>query len=410
MKILGIFCCMGILTGCVKSCDRSGVQTKQITSKQGSASTKTITVWLDVPQRKKAIEDIVKKFEQDWGVHVELQVVDGFTKAFETQSMIGKGPDIITWGNDVVNRYVESGLIAEIPVDDAFKSQFSQQSIEAFSYSDKLYGLPINYYVTGLFMNQDLVEKPPKTFEDVINISKKMRERNQYGLVYASSDFYFAYPLYSVYDQAIFQEIDGQYNYKKINIDTKKGHQGLELINIFFNGLFPKGLDFNLATKLFNENKAAFMINGPWAIESLRANKINYRILPFPKYKGKIMRSFLASWGFMLNKRSKQKDLAIELMKNYLVSKEVIYAMFKEEPRTPSRIDVFQELKPEEKKDLSAFQEISQQARIMPKAAEMSFVWQAYQKALTLMGVNQDVKKAAKISDKIFMNLVQKKN
>ncbi len=64
-----------------------------------------------------------KKFEKDTGIKVSVEHPDKLEEKFPQVAATGDGPDIIFWAHDRFGGYAQSGLLAEITPDKAFRGQ-----------------------------------------------------------------------------------------------------------------------------------------------------------------------------------------------------------------------------------------------------------------------------------------------
>jgi len=107
----------------------------------------------------------------------------------------GEGPDIIVLAHDQLPALIASGLIAEIDLG-AKAADFDPESLKAFTYEGKLYGMPYARENLGFFYNADLVEEVPTTWQEVYDISKALidEEKVQYGIRFGRPFRIDAYP------------------------------------------------------------------------------------------------------------------------------------------------------------------------------------------------------------------------
>ncbi len=78
----------------------------------------------------------------------------------------GKGPDVFIYPQDRLGGWVEAGNTIE-PIDffleDEVVDRFIPTTMEAMTYQDTIYGLPLNFKVITQIYNKKLVKTPPKT-------------------------------------------------------------------------------------------------------------------------------------------------------------------------------------------------------------------------------------------------------
>ena len=68
--------------------------------------------------------------------------------------------------------------VAELDLGDK-AAEFTEQSLKAFSYKGKLYGMPYATENVGFFYNKDLVTTVPTTWQEVYDISKALIDEDK---------------------------------------------------------------------------------------------------------------------------------------------------------------------------------------------------------------------------------------
>ncbi len=88
------------------------------------------------------------------------------------------------------------------------------ETLKAYSYDGKLYGMPYARENLGFFYNADLVEEVPTTWQGVYDLSKELIDAGkvQYGMVLAGTN-YDAYPWMTSQGGYVFGlDANGDYN------------------------------------------------------------------------------------------------------------------------------------------------------------------------------------------------------
>ncbi|MGH2322854.1 extracellular solute-binding protein, partial [Enterococcus faecalis] len=67
---------------------------------------------------------------------------------------------------------------------DEINRSFIPSAITASKYKGVSYGFPVSFSTLALFYNKDLLEKKPRTFEEIIDFSANFNDakENKYGL------------------------------------------------------------------------------------------------------------------------------------------------------------------------------------------------------------------------------------
>lgn len=343
-----------------------------------------ITIWTSSENVKNAIVEASKDFVKEYEIDVSVSILNkDLTTQFKTAALAGKGPDIFTWAHDVVGELADSGLIEPVQPSKSLRQAFLPVALKAFTYKGKVYGYPYDLEAIALIYNKKLIKKAPRTMADLFVKAKALNSKKlgRYGFLYETSNFFFSFPFLSAGGGYVFKVEKGTTNVNDIGLDNKGALAGVRLLRRFIQeGLIPASTDHTIASTKMNGGHLAMTIDGPWALADLKRSGISYGVAPIPMLAGKKARPFVGSHGFLINRQSKNKDAAKELIENYLVSKKGIMTMYKKDPRGPSRRDVLASLQNDV--DLQGFMRSAEQGVPMPNVPQMGAVWSAVGEAL----------------------------
>ncbi len=353
---------------------------KPLASKEG-----TLTIWVD-GGRVKMMESLGKKFTEKYNVPVAVQEL-GFGDVRDQLKIAGpagEGPDIIIGAHDWLGELVTNGLLTPLDLGDKAKN-LDPVAIKAFTYEGKLYGLPYNTEAIALYYNKDLVPEPPKTWDELKAIAKKLQDEKkvEQGYVMQQGDPYHTYPLLTGFGGYIFgRDAQGNYNPKDLGLDSPGGlAYAKELDSLIKSGILRKDVNYELMMNLFKQGKSAMFITGPWALSDVRASKINYGIAKIPMMKQK-PRPFVGVQGFMINAFGKNKLLAQTFLTEFVATDEAMQALYEAVPAAPAWLPLRDKVKDP---DLVVFAESAADGDPMPAIPQMSAVWEAWGKAITLI-------------------------
>ncbi len=365
---------------------------------QSMAEDGVIEVWTSSDNVKKAIEGATKGFAEEFGAKVKITVLSkDLTSQFKTAALAGKGPDIFAWANDVIGDLAESGLIEPVNISPKLKAAFLPVALNAYTYKGQVYGYPYDVEAVAMIYNKKLIKNVPKTMEEVVSFSESlMKKKNgQYGFLYGMSNFFFSFPFLTAGGGYIFKDVNGTLNPKDVGLANKGAISGLNFIHsLKTKGIVPESTDRSNAFSKMKEGKLAMTIDGPWAINDLKNNKIDYGIVPIPLLNGKRPRPFVGVHGFIIRRSSKNKDLAKILIEDYLVTKKGVLELYKADPRGPARIDAVEALS-NSNPDLKAFMESAKYGVPMPNIPAMGAVWSAMGNAISLTITDKEKAEAA---------------
>lgn len=125
-----------------------------------------LVIWINGDKGYNGLAEVGKKFEKDTGIKVTVEHPDKLEEKFPQVAATGDGPDIIFWAHDRFGGYAQSGLLAEITPDKAFRTSCIRLR-DAVRYNGKLIAYPIAVEALSLIYNKDLLPNPPKTREEI---------------------------------------------------------------------------------------------------------------------------------------------------------------------------------------------------------------------------------------------------
>jgi maltose/maltodextrin transport system substrate-binding protein/arabinogalactan oligomer/maltooligosaccharide transport system substrate-binding protein len=358
---------------------------KPVVSKEG-----TLTIWVD-GARTKMVTDLGKKFTDKYKVAVQVQEL-GFGDIRDQLKIAGpakEGPDIIIGAHDWLGELVSNGLLLNLDLGTK-AANVDPVAIKAFTYDAKLYGLPYLVEAVSLIYNKDLVPTPPKTWEELKTIAKKLQDdkKVEQGYVLQQGDPYHSYPLLTGFGGYIFgRDAAGNYNAKDLGLDSAGGVAAFtEIDSMIKAGLLRKDTTYDLMMGLFKEKKSAMFISGPWTLNDLRAAKVNYGIAPIPAMKG-TPKPFVGSQGWMVSAFGKNQLLAKTFLTEFVATDEAMQSLYDAVPAASAWLPVRNKT---QDKDILAFAASAAGGDPMPAIPQMSSVWEAWGKAITLVFQQQE--------------------
>lgn len=250
----------------------------------------------------------------------------------------GKGPDIGIMHMDTLATNAARRVIQEL--DDVAKAanmteaDFPKDIWEAGTYQGKRYGIPLDMHPAGLYINKTVYqkigedpEKPPTTGDEVMAVLDKCKSKGIQGMWVS------ALSVGGLEAQTLLY----QYGGKMVNDDgltvgfaEEAGVQAITWFkNLIEKGYSPKNAAADANYVSFNNDKAAFMINGPWMTSPLSDNKkLKWRAAPVPNIGGE-----LATWGgshqFVLPRQVKpdeNKAVASRVFLNWMSEQSLNWA------------------------------------------------------------------------------------
>jgi arabinogalactan oligomer/maltooligosaccharide transport system substrate-binding protein len=340
-----------------------------------------LTVWHAYRgDEKAAFEKVVGMYnakQKDVVVKTLAVPYDAYADKITASVPRGKGPDVFIFAQDRLGGWVEAGQTIEpidFFVDDKVTSQLVPGMMEAMTYRDTVYGLPLNFKSIAMIYNTALVKAPPKTTGELIKVAKGLTNApsGRFGLAYEYSNFFFHAALMNAFGGQVFAPgpkpvIDSPQNVAAVKTMLKWYKQ---------DGILPADPSSTLIASLFNEGKAAIVFSGPWFLGEVQ-DKVKYAIAPLPTVDeagGKPMKPWLTVEGVYVSAGSKHKEAAYAFAE-YLVSLDAARVLALEGGQLPTNKAVFSDPKVAANPTLQGFRKQLDTAVPMPNYAEMTLMW-----------------------------------
>jgi len=244
-------------------------------------------------------------------------------------------PDVIFINNLYLPIYANAGLLEELNTDD----NFYPQSLNALSWQGKLYAIPRDVSNLVIYYNKDMFLKKhipfPKqnwTFDDFLQTSKKLTDKNTFGISFEEDPLFYLPYLMSNGGGFLPEEINKAESQEAINFYA-------DLRNKYHTA--PKKNESASATmaQLFLQERIGMYLSGRWMVPKLREDaSFDWDIAQFPKgTKGSIVQLDASGWA--ISKSSKHKAEALKLI-NYLSNEKSIEKFTQSGLIVPARKDV----------------------------------------------------------------------
>jgi maltose-binding protein MalE len=240
-------------------------------------------------------------------------------------------PDVIVAAHDWTGDLAANGLVLQLFPKKATRAQFPKYSLDAFSYSGRLYGAPYALENVGLVVNTRLV-KVPKTFAQFEKSALAFKRKSPDNIALAvpqgsGGDAYHMYPFFSGLGGYVFGRAkNGALQPKRLGVANKTFLKNAGLIDKWNrSGLLNSKIDYGTAKNAWLERKAAYWITGPWEVDALKASGNPFRIIQLPKIKFRSV-PFLGVQGTMVTKFAQTHGVT-SLAKD-LVANEMMKASF----------------------------------------------------------------------------------
>jgi len=242
----------------------------------------TIKVFSNLPDRKNGqglveqliIEDYMKENPH---ITIEVEALDeeAYKTKFKAYAMEGM-PDLVSvWGHpSFLNEVLEAGVLAELNKDDYKDYGFFEGSLEGFSKDGKLFGLPRNSDIMGIYYNEKMFNdngwELPKSYEELLILGETIKEA---GIIPMAMDGGDGWPLAIWYSDMLMKITGGYADLALQSIadasftDPAFTEAAEYLAQASERGLWQNGYDsqdYGTAMNLFTNGQAAMFYMGSW--------------------------------------------------------------------------------------------------------------------------------------------------
>lgn len=186
------------------------VYSQPSTDETASATGITLTIWDDKSNADESatLDKVIAEWEE---LHPDIKIehsavdIDSYKMKIKTAIAAGEMPDLFyTYGGGFSAPFVDSGKVLAIDsfLSDDFKKSARPGTLDYCRYHGKLYALPITMWMGVLYINTDYLkqinEDLPRTYDDLVRISKKLREKGVGAIGVGASEQWTAMFYYDV--------------------------------------------------------------------------------------------------------------------------------------------------------------------------------------------------------------------
>lgn len=345
-----------------------------------------LLVWINGDKGYKGIIKIGEEFAKKTGIPVTVEYPEDAPSKFQAAAAAGKGPDIWIWPHDRIGEWIEGGLLQPVTPGKKVQADIDPLAWKAFTVGGKTWGYPMSIEAVALVYNKALVPTPPKSFEEVIALDKKLSASGKKAILWDYNNTYFTWPLLAANGGYPFkQKADGSYDAKDTGVNNAGALKGAELLSkLIKDGVMTKGANYAEMEAGLAQGKVAMMINGPWSWDNLKKANVNFGVAKIPTVAGKKAAPFVGVLGAMVTKATPNKDLAVEFLENHMLTVDGLKKINDDVPLgTPANKAFFNELK--NNPNIQATMASAQDGAPMPNNKEMGRFWSSMASALQNM-------------------------
>lgn len=322
-------------------------------------SQKRLTIWHWMTDRKKAFEELAKRYEEQTGVKVEFKLFAPsgvYSQKVQAATQADNLPDIfgVLGEKEGFSIFIKAGHVLNLSDEmwannEEWKNKFFSKALmvnefkqsNEFNVQPGIYGVPIDVTNIQMLYNKDLFKKagldsedPPRTFEEFMAAAKKLKQAGIQGLVSGWAETWMINCLASNFAFNIMGERKIMRTYA-----GKVPYTDPDWIRVF--DLFKEMADQKVlamgiiamnnkdAEQNFANGRAAFAFNGSWCVnvyQKMNPN-LNYATMFVPRVSDKYP---MLIWGaagssLMVNAHSRNKERAVEFLKWFTDEQQQAY-------------------------------------------------------------------------------------
>ena len=342
-----------------------------------------LLIWINGDKGYNGLQKVGDEFAKKTGVQVTVEHPEDAPGKFQQAAAAGKGPDIWIWAHDRIGEWIAGGLLQPVTPGKKAQADIDPLAWKAFNVGGKTWGYPISIEAVALVYNKDLVATPPKSFEEVIALDKKLSASGKKAILWDYNNTFFTWPLLAANGGYPFKlKADGNYDAADTGVNNAGALKGAELLaKMVKDGVMPKGAGYADMEAGMAQCKVAMMINGAWSWDNLKKAKVNFGVAKIPTVAGKKAAPFVGVIGAMVSKASPNRDVAVEFIENHMLSVKGLKMINDDVPLgTPASKALFAELKNDP--NIQATMASAQDGNPMPNNPEMGRFWSSMASAL----------------------------
>lgn len=294
----------------------------------------------------------------------------------------GRGPDLIYSPADNAGTFDLTKVTMPLDTlfEDGYLEQFSEAGLVRYEGNTVMISDQVRTFLAWVY-NQDLISEVPSTTDEWIQVLRDQTEDvdgdgspDQYGLTWNYREPFFFIPFLTCFGGWVMDEegnptLDTPETVRAIKfvLDLRDKHQ-----------VIPAESDYEMAEALFQEGRAASIINGPWAFAGYGGAGIDYGIAPLPKNPetGHHCAPMVATSGYAINSNVPAEKLPhLTVLIRYLTSPEVQMRMVREIESIPVHVDLRDAPEVTENPRLQSMIRQVELGRPMPVAPQMRQIW-----------------------------------
>lgn len=290
--------------------------------------------------------------------------------------------------HDQLAEMAVGGVLADMSnyATDSYLEDLSEQARLAYTFTGKLFGLPMFVEGPALVVNTDLVSEVPATYEGMIELARELTTDTTFGFMADLPNFYFAYGWIHTWGGYVFgRDASGSLDAGDLGLANEGAIAGAQALKDlrFAHGLMPAGTDFNVANGLFIDGALGMIYTGPWSISQYREAGVNVAVQPVPPLAdGTPFSGFMGVQGVLMNQFGQQQVASANFAK-WLTRRDAQVSLAVETGRIPASSSALELVSDDPV--VQGFGLALLSSEPMPNVPEMGSVWTPMGNALSVI-------------------------
>ena len=351
------------------------------------AAAETLNLWHSYRGAERAaLEQLIDTYNRQ---HPDLPVkplavpFGGYADKLSAALPRGQGPDVFIFAHDRLGAWASAGRTVA-PIDDMvgehLLARFPTKLLEAMRHDDRLYGLPFNFKSPALYLNTELVSRPPRSTDELEMIARRHTDRagGRFGLAYSYTEPFFHGTLMNSFGSGPFDTagtlvLASESNIRSLNMLSRWVRE---------DRILPEEPSSTLVTNLFNQGRAAMVISGPWMLGEIASSR-QFAVVPLPvnSESGRPLAPWVAVEGLFVSPWSQHRRAAMALM-DFLTSRGAAEIMAIRGGQLPANLAAFEHPRVAGNDVAMAFRAQLEYAHPIPNQLAMTLVWKPLEATL----------------------------
>lgn len=384
------------------------------------------------PAKRPVLDSLIKEFEKsnpDIDVVVLAKGTEEVRSGYQAASAFtGGGPELVYGPNDQIGPFEamkrkDSSSSIIMPLENVFPPSYFEQfnPMAVVRYQGHIYQIAdrLGNHLAMAYNKKLLREagysQPPQTMNELIAMGKKLTKDldgdgkpDQYALVMNYNEPFWWIPFYGGFGGKVFDRNN------KPSLDNPAAIKAYTLFSDLKNKykIMPAECDYDIADNMFNQGRAAMIINGDWSWQKyIDSPDVEFGLAKIPKVDetGLWCSPMVSATGYSINSSTTGETLeATKRVLTFLLSKDAQQRFTKEHKSIPSLLVLQND--PTVKNDpiLKISAEQIAVGQPMPIIPEMRAVWDACRPALQNVSASaMTPQKAAAYQQKLALSKIK---